>query len=289
MTVKIRQFNETDPLEKVIIGRAANYAQEPFYIEIINEVQKKGLPKTEDLMHEFKSFQAVLEAEGIEVLVPEFIGGFVYDQLTPRDIGVVIGEQFLICNMVKRSRRYEIAGVLSYLKELNSPIIIPDSPTCLIEGGDIMVDKGHLFVSISQRTNWEGIEFLSNNFGEEFKVVPILAKSLDEGEDVLHLDCMFNPIGKQHALIYEAGFEEVPQEIRELYIWICVDKLQQAALATNVLSLTPEKLISRAHQDCTVVNEQIRNAGIKVITLPFDGAPSTGGSFRCCSMPLYRK
>ncbi|ARS34017.1 dimethylarginine dimethylaminohydrolase family protein [Pontibacter actiniarum] len=287
----IQQHSETDPLQKVIIGRYENYNESPAYAELVNEDQKSGLPQRNQLKEEFDSFRKVLTDAGVEVLVPDYVGRFVYDQLTPRDIGMVIGDKFLLCNMVKRSRRYESAGIFRYLHAIpdDEPnIIIPDSPTCFIEGGDILIDKGNLFVAVSQRTNPEGVAFLQEQFGNEFNIVPIEARSLAEGENVLHLDCMFNPVGERTALIYEEGFKQVPREILNNYDLIRVNKAQQRELATNILSLSQDRIISRDHPLCKPINDEIRKAGIEVTEITFDAAPATGGSFRCCSLPLRR-
>lgn len=285
------QFGETQRLRKLIIGRCEGYRATAAYEEIVNEEQRKGLPTEETLKPEFAAFRAALEAEGVEVLLPDFVGKFVYDQLTPRDLGMAIGERFLICNMAKASRRYEAAGLFRHIggpaaEEPN--IIIPDEPRALMEGGDLILDKGVLLVGLSQRTNAAGLAFLERTFGQDFEVLPVHCRSLAEGENVLHLDCTFNPVGERHCLIYPPGFSEVPDFIRDNYEWIAVSKAEQAALATNVLSIDEQTLISRAHPACRRVNEELRQAGLRVIELPFDGAPRTGGAFRCCSLPLVR-
>lgn len=223
--------------------------------------------------------------------VQHYVGKMVYDQLTPRDIGVTIGQRFLMCNMARRSRRYEITGVFPFILSRGGEepnLIIPDDPAALMEGGDLMVDKGRLLVGISQRTNEAGLAFLQATFGQEFEVVPVHCRPLSEGENVLHLDCTFNPVGSNHCLIYPDGFREVPEVIRKDYQWIEVRKEEQAALATNVLSIDPEVVISRDHPACERVNQEMERIGLRVIRIPFDGAPATGGSFRCCSLPLVR-
>ncbi|UII33061.1 arginine deiminase family protein [Fulvivirga ulvae] len=287
----LRQFNETDRLKKVIIGRWEDYCSDKSYVEIVNEEQKKGLPDANTLSPEFKAFKQTLEDYGIEVLVPQYVGKFVYDQLTPRDIGITIGEKFVVCNMAKKSRRYEVTGVFPFINAMNGDepsILVPDH-SILLEGGDIIVDNGHIFVGISQRTNVEGFEYLKKHFGEEFSVIPVYCRSLSEGENVLHLDCAFNPVGEHHALIYTDGFKEIPNEIKEHYHLIEVSVEEQAELATNVISLDKNTVISRDHEKCRRVNNLMRAAGIKVIELTFNGAPSTGGSFRCCTLPLVRE
>lgn len=285
------QYSETAPLRRVIIGRYQGYLAHPAYQEIINEEQKNGLPTEQDLAPEFQAFRLALEAEGVEVLEPDYVGKFVYDQLTPRDLGMVIGERLLICNMRYASRRYEVAGIFSHIlhESAHEPnILLPDQSNAFVEGGDLIIDKGMLFVGVSQRTNEAGLRYLQQTFGQEFEVIPVHCAALAAGENVLHLDCTFNPVGQQHCLIYPNGFREIPTVIRDQYAWIEVTKEEQAALATNVLSLDSQTVISRDHPACTRVNNAMRRIGLRVIEIPFDGAPATGGSFRCCSLPLQR-
>lgn len=286
------QYSETDPLSRVIIGRYDGYRQVEDYVEIVNEEQKNGLPQVGQLKAEFSDFQQAMERKGVEVITPEYVGKFVYDQLTPRDIGFVVGDKFVLCHMKKASRRYEAAGIFKVLNQISGAgmdILIPEDYDTLLEGGDVMVDKGNLFVGISQRTNEKGYEFLKHHFGDQFNVIPLQCTSLTEGENVLHLDCTFNPVGENLALIYKPGFETIPDEIRDNYEWIKVHDREQAVLATNVLSLDKKTVISRNHPQFKRINDQMRNHGLEVIEIKFDGPPATGGSFRCCTLPLYRQ
>ena len=67
-----------------------------------------------------------------------------------------------------------------------------------------------------------------------------------------------------------------------------VSREEAAALATNVLSIAPDTVIARAGPECARVNGELRKAGYAVLEIPFDGVPSTGGSFRCATLPLQR-
>lgn len=286
------QYSETDPLKKVIIGRYKGYRKVDEYVEIVNDTQRAGLPTKEQLAEEFTELKKILENNGVEVLIPEYVGKFVYDQLTPRDIGVTIGNKFVICNMAKSSRRYEVTGIFDHILEMEGPepnILMPENHDTLIEGGDIIVDNGTIFVGLTNRTNKGAINFLRMHFGDSFDLIPVPCRSTDPDEDVLHLDCIFNPVGKEHALIYADGMENVPAEIIDSYKLIEINKGAQQALGTNVLSINEDLVISRDHKKCRAVNEALRNIGIEVVTLPFDGAPSTGGSVRCCTLPLHRE
>lgn len=243
---------------------------------------------------EFTAFQEALEQHGVEVCIPEKVGKFVYDQLTPRDIGITIEDRFVLCNMTKASRRYEAAGIFKFLAEMEGKepnILIPPDNDILLEGGDIIVDKNCIFVGISDRTNKKGFDYLQTIFGKDWKLIPVQChkESNNTGPGVLHLDCTFNPVGEDLALIFKKGIKEIPQEIKDNYQWIDINHTEQKQLATNVISLSQNTVISRKHPVCKRVNDEMRNHGLKVIELEFNGAPKTGGSFRCCTLPLRRK
>lgn len=286
------QYTETDRLKEVIIGRHEDYAKNDDYIEIVNEEQKQGLPSVSELAKEFETFRQELEKRDITVHIPDYVGKFVYDQLTPRDIGVVIGNKFVLCPMLKASRKYEAAGIFKYINERTEEepnILIPSGNSVVFEGGDIIVDHPYVFIGLSQRTNKQGADYLRKQFSDEFRVIEVQCKPLEKGENVLHLDCTFNPVGEDMALIYPDGFEKAPIEITDHYELIEIDRKEQQALATNVLSLDHKRILARNHPDCQRVNQILREKGFELIELPFDAAPSSGGSFRCCSLPLYRR
>ena len=291
MAKAFKQHSETDPLKLVIIGLARGYRKVEEYFEIHNVNLEHGGPEEGQLVDEFKGYVKALEDRGVTVLRPEYVGKFVYDQLTPRDIGVTIGNRFLICNMKLKSRRYEVAGIFPHILKMEGEepnILIPEDHDALLEGGDIMVDKGFIFLGISQRSNEKGFKYLKENFGNEYKVIPVRCTSLDEGENVLHLDCTFNPVGEDMALIYPDGFEEIPAEITDNYKLIEVTREEQQELATNVLNIDKKTLIARDHPSCKRINQKLRDLGFEVIEIKFDGPPAAGGSFRCCSLPLIR-
>lgn len=290
MKVKFSQYSETEKLRTVIIGRWEGYRRVEEYTEIVNEDQKRGLPHADQLRPEFESLQRVLEENNVEVLIPDYVGKFVYDQLTPRDLAVVIGEKLVLCNMVKTSRKYEAAGIFPLIRKFSGeePDVLIPPADCLIEGGDILVDKGRVLVGISGRSNTKGFEWLRHTFQGSFDVVPIQIKRREEGENILHLDCAFNPVGRESALIYEGGLKEIPEILKTGYDWIIVTREEQSELATNVISISQDKVIARDHPGCRRITRELRERGIEVDEIRFDGAPSTGGSFRCCTLPLIR-
>ena len=283
------QYNETDTLKTVIIGRWEGFHEDDDYSNVLDE--KREDPSTDQLKTEFEALQQALEENGVEVLIPEYVGKFLHDQLTPRDIATVIGSKIVICNMAKSSRKYEAAGIFPLIRDFKGgdPTLLIAPVECLLEGGDIMVDKGRIIVGLSQRTNIKGYEWLLENFTDQMEVIPVYLTELKIGENVLHLDCAFNPVGENSALVYMDGIKPIPDFFEKEYDLIKVNKEEQQALATNVFSVSKDLVIARDHPQSKRAVGEMRKRGIEVIEIPFDGAPSTGGSFRCCTLPLIRE
>ncbi|VAW43011.1 NG,NG-dimethylarginine dimethylaminohydrolase 1 [hydrothermal vent metagenome] len=279
--------SETGRLRSVIIGYPDNFhLVKP---AIINETQKRyyfgsNRPTRKQVMVEFSGFKAALAQHNIEIFQPTPLVG-VPDQLMTRDIGVVIGDTFVVTQMAQESRRDEWLGLQPILDKIDPQKIVKVPDGVVLEGGDVIVDNGRIFIGLSQRTEPAGVQFIASHF-PEFEVVPVPLKQLADGEDVLHLDCSFVPVGSHHALIYRGGLATIPAAITEKYDLIEVTKAEQQILATNVLSISPTQLISRTKS--VRVNAELRRRGLEVIELPFDAPPKTGGSFRCCSLPLWR-
>jgi len=291
MRRKFSQYNETDSLKTVIIGRWEGFHKVEEYANALGNGKNSDYPTVEQLKREFQDFQQALERSGVEVLIPEYIGEFLYDQLTPRDVATVIGDKLILCNMAKRSRKYEVAGIFPLIRDFagNEPDILIPPVECLLEGGDVMVDRGRILVGLSRRTNLKGYEWLLSNFGDKMRVIPLYLTDLKKEENVLHLDCTFNPVGENSALIYEDGLKPIPYFFEKEYDLIKISKDEQQALATNVFSISSKKVIARDHPQSKRVVKEMRDRGIDVEEIKFDGAPSTGGSFRCCTLPLIRE
>ncbi|MBT8486862.1 MAG: hypothetical protein HKO59_12205 [Phycisphaerales bacterium] len=279
--------SETSRLRQVIIGN-------PERFELAGPINPKlerlalgagDLPTQETLIPEFAALRAALESRGVEVMQPSPLDG-VPDQLTPRDIGFVVGDRFVIANMLTPCRREEWRGIESILSTMSPERIVRPPADVTLEGGDVVLDRGVLYVGLSERTSSGGAAFLAETFGDEYEVVPVPLRTTAEGEDVLHLDCAFVPVGERSAIIYPPGLREIPPRLRAEYDWIEVDREQQHELATNVLSIAPDLVVSRDLSHA--VNAEMRNRGIEVIELPFHGTPDCGGSFRCASLPLTR-
>ena len=279
---------ETAPLRSVIVGYPDNFLQVD--AEIINETQRQyydgpDAPTAEAVTRQVNGLITVLRDHGVEVHQPHPLP-YLPDQMMTRDIGVVIGDTFVVTTMAARSRRHEWRGYAHLFEHFPEHVKVLFGPEDLvIEGGDVIVDRGKVFVGIGQRTTLAGAAWLMQ-LVPDYEIVPITLSGLDDGEDVLHLDCSFLPVGDGYALIYRDGMRDIPAALRETYELIDVTREEQRVLGTNVLSLDPSTVIS---QPTSVrINAEMRARGIEVIEVPYSEPPKTGGSFRCSTLPLHR-
>ena len=280
--------SETAPLRSVLVGYPDNFLQVD--AEIINESQRQwydgpDAPTPAAVTEQLNGFIDTLTARGVAVHQPHPLP-YLPDQMMTRDIGVVIGDTFVVTTMAAKSRRHEWRGYAHLFEHFPEHVKVLFGPEDLvIEGGDIVVDQGKVFVGIGQRTTLAGAAWLMQ-LVPGYEIVPVNLNGLDDGEDVLHLDCSFLPVGDGFALIYPGGMRDVPAALRESYELIEVSRDEQQMLGTNVLSLSPDCVISR--DDSVRINSEMRARGIEVIELPYSEPPKTGGSFRCCTLPLHR-
>jgi N-dimethylarginine dimethylaminohydrolase len=280
--------SETARLRSVIVGYPDNFLQVD--AEIINETQRRfydgpDAPTAEAVTEQLNGFIKELVARDVEVLQPHPLP-YVPDQMMTRDIGVVIGDTFVVTTMAARSRRHEWRGYAHLFERFPEHVTVLFGPEDLVlEGGDIIVDRGKVFVGIGQRTTLAGAAWLMQ-LVPDYEIVPINLRGLHHGEDVLHLDCSFLPVGNGYALIYPGGMRDVPAAVRDTYELIEVTRDEQGMLGTNVLSVDSSTVISQPTSER--INAEMRSRGIDVVEVPYSEPPKTGGSFRCCTLPLHR-
>ncbi len=106
-------------------------------------------------------------------------------------------------------------------------------------------------------------------------------------EKFLHLDCVFNIISESEALIYPQAIEpDAADMLAKRYDLIEVPEDEQFTLGTNVLSIGKKTIISLPGN--RHVNQQLSKRGYHIIEIDLSEIIKSGGSFRCCTMPLIR-
>ncbi|MET3574254.1 dimethylarginine dimethylaminohydrolase family protein [Bhargavaea ullalensis] len=274
---KVGCNTEYGELQKVILCPPRYMAIE----EAINEVQKRYEDENIDrglAMKQYREFRDTLRDHGVEVIELEPSEEYP-EQVFTRDIGFTVGGELFVSRMASDIRQGEEEALEQLLEEHG--IRYHKFEGGRIEGGDVIVDGDSVYVGVSERTSRETIAELPDHLpGRTVHPVPFDGK-------YLHLDCVFNVLSPKTALIFkEALPEETVRALGEKYELIEVGKDEQFTMGTNVLSIGGGKLFSLPVN--RRVNAAMREKGYEVIEIDFSEIIKSGGSFRCCSMPVER-
>ncbi|MCM3214331.1 dimethylarginine dimethylaminohydrolase family protein [Niallia taxi] len=274
----IGSHNEYDPLKKVILTS-------PLYMTIkepINDIQKQYLKENIDTKlasEQHQAFVDVLKKEGIEVVLLPAEKQFP-EQVFTRDIGFTLGNHTFVAKMGHDVRKGEEHVLLNWLNEQEISFTKLNSDK--IEGGDVLIDGSTIYIGVSNRTNKKSIEHIKTLL-PNYEVIDIPFT-----DSFLHLDCVFNILSPNDALIYPGEIEKQKLELlKKRYSLIEVTKEEQATLGTNVLSIGHNKVISLPVNNR--VNAELRKRGFTVIEVDITEIIKSGGAFRCCTLPLYRE
>lgn len=288
--IKLKIQNETGKLNAVVFGIARDRGAIIHQInpKIRENVEKGTYPIENDLINQVDSTAKILKENGVEVFRPANL--VAQDQIFARDIAFVIGDKIIKSNMKKQSREPELEGIKYILNRIDSEKILEPNDNANIEGGDVIIHGKYIFVGLGERTNYEGYRFVLDNF-PEYEVIPFkLVVSNDPYQNILHLDCAFQPVGDKYAIIYENGFVRRPDHIYDIFgedNLIKVDKMEMYYMNPNIFSIAPDKVISETH--FSRLNGELRKRNIEVIETNYDEVAKVGGLLRCSTMPLNRE
>lgn len=256
-------------------------------------------PKEEDMIEEIEAVAAVFKKYEVEVYRPKIIEN--YNQIFTRDIAFVIDDKFIKSNILPY-RDEEIDAIEDVLKQLDPAKIISLPEEAHIEGGDVMPMGDYIFVGtykgkdycdlITARTNIQAVNALQEIFPQKKVVSFSLQKSNTIAKDnALHLDCCFQPVGKNKAIIYREGFL-----IQDEYEWLVnffgkenifeITRDEMYEMNSNIFSISEEVVISE--KNFTRLNAWLREQGITVEEVPYAEISKQEGLLRCSTLPLIR-
>ncbi len=268
---------EYEPLKRVILCQPEFMAIE----DVINDVQKKYKDENIDIdlaMKQHAEFEKLLIAHGVEVIKLPASEQFP-EQVFTRDIGFTVGEDVFVAEMASDIRKGEEEALEEFLEDEEIPY---QTTIDRVEGGDVIVDRNRVYVGISSRTSEKAVRNLQKDL-PEYDIIRI-----PFNEKYLHLDCVFNILSPTVGLIFpEALTKEIVDKLSAEYDLIEVSADEQFTMGTNVLSIGNRKVFSLPQNK--KVNEAMRAKGFEVIEVDFSEIIKSGGSFRCCSMPLKRE
>ncbi|WP_291091763.1 MULTISPECIES: dimethylarginine dimethylaminohydrolase family protein [unclassified Empedobacter] len=304
--MRLHVQNETAQLQTVVLGRAESNGANPtldqtFDAKSYETVKNNDYPKEEDLIAEMSEFEQVLKKYNVEVLRPTLIEDC--NQVFSRDVGFVIDDEFFISNIIP-DRLEELQAYREIKRQFKGNKINTLPEEVYVEGGDVILYNDYIFVGTYKqadfknyktgRTNVEFVEYIKAKFPNK-KVLDFELKKNDENpyEGILHLDCTFNPVGKDKAIIYKDGFlfEHEYQQIVDIFgkeNLFEVTKEEMYWMNPNVFSISPEVVVSE--KNFTRLNDHLENVwNIKVERINYREVSKMGGLLRCSTMPLIRK
>ena len=146
---------------------------------------------------------------------------------------------------------------------------------------------------ITARTNLNAVNEIKVNFpNKSIKTFELRKSNTSPKDNALHLDCCFQPIGTNKAIIHPGGFL-----IKDEYEWLVdffgkdnifeTTKEEMYNMSCNVFSISENVIVSENNFDR--LNEWLTSNGFKVEKISYSEIAKQEGLLRCSTMPLIRK
>jgi len=303
--LQLNIINETSKLKAVVLGIATSNGPIPnpedcYDPKSREHILKGTYPKEEDMTAEIEAVVAIFKKYDITVYRPKVIKN--YNQIFSRDIAFVIEDKFIKANILP-DREKEYVAIQHVTNQILSKNIIELPKDCHIEGGDVMPLHEYIFIGtysgedyanyITARTNKQAVLALQQLFPhKKVKSFELRKHNTDPKENALHLDCCFQPIGKNKAILHKNGFL-----IEEEYDWLVnyfgkehifeITKDEMYDMNSNVFSISEDVVISE--KNFTRLNSWLRNHGFVVEEVSYAEISKQEGLLRCSTLPLIRE
>jgi len=296
--------NETSRLRSVILGTAESngatpQAHEAYDPKSLEHIMAGTYPVEEDMLEEIAALKTVFEKYGVNVLRPQLIEN--YNQIFARDIGFVIGDTFIKANILPDREREQ--GAIQYIiDQVNPAKVITPPEEVHIEGGDVIVWDSHIFIGtykgsdykdyITARTNMHGVNFIKELFPDKIVKEFDLVKSRIEARDnALHLDCCFQPVGKDKGVIYKSGFREEADYMYLVNLFgmenlFHIDREEMYNMTSNFFSIDTNVVV--IEKGFVRLKQWLLDNGFTVEEVPYAEISKQEGLLRCSTLPLQR-
>ena len=282
--------NETSELERVVLGIGIDRGTPRRINPMMRQHLENGtFPHEADICREIKTVEDVLKQNGVDVVRPTNLPET--EQIFTRDIGFVIDDYFFKSNMKHSVRGKELEGINHILNDIakSKQISIPDEIT--IEGGDVVLWNEFVFIGIGDRTTENAIKYIQNILPHKNVIgIEIIADQNSADHNILHLDCAFQPIGKDEAIIYCDGFKTFPKEILDLFPKekrIEVSLKEKNQMFPNIFSIAPDKVV--IEKNFVRLKDELVERGYQVFEVDYSETSKLSGLLRCSTLPLKRK
>lgn len=302
--LKLNIKNETSRLRAVVLGTAISNGPTP---KIENAYDPKSLehikagtyPIEEDMVLEMEAVAKILEKYDVKVFRPDQVKD--YNQIFARDIAFVIDDVFIKANILP-DREKELDAIKYVIDQIDPEKVIRPPKEVHIEGGDVMLWKDYIFIGtykgsdysdyITARTNLEGVNYIRELFPNKIvKEFDLVKSRIEPRDNALHLDCCFQPVGKDKGIIYKSGFREESDYMYLVDLFgkenlFHITREEMYHMNSNVFSISENVVISE--QNFTRLNTWLRDHGFTVEEVPYAEIAKQEGLLRCSTMPLIR-
>ena len=300
--MNINVFDENSQLKELVVGNSFNFKSQVNFRDLYDPISlynylKGSFPNKYKLQNQISNFKKILLKYNIKIHDLEVLDT---NQIFVRDLGFIIDNKFFISSILP-DRELEIKGLKKIMKQINNIVKLPKNAH--IEGGDVVLDENHIFIGyygqkdyknqITARTNKKAIKIIRNFFPNK-KTIPLeIIKSPHlPAQNALHLDCCFQPVSENNAVICMEAFKN-PLELNYLVSLYGLENIFQITLKemsklySNFFSIDKKTVISdkRFHR----LNRWFQKIGVNVEKVNFSEISKLGGLFRCSTLPLIRK
>ena len=302
--MKINIENESGKLKAVVLGIATDFGGTPNVEDCYDpksraHVKAGTFPTNKACVSEIDDLVDLFEKYDIEVFRPKNIEGL--NQIFSRDIAFAISDKLVIPNIIE-DRIKEADAIADVINIIASDDIIRMPLSTRAEGGDVMPCNEYIFVGYSEkedfekytvaRTNRSALDFLTLTFPNKIvKGFELNKSDSDPRENALHLDCCFQPIGKNMAIIYKGGFKH-SADVNFLMNYFGVENIIEVSkeemynMNSNVFSISEDVIVSE--KGFIRLNSELRKRGFTVEEVPYAEIAKMEGLLRCSTMPLIR-
>lgn len=302
--IKLNIQNETSRLRAVVLGTAESNGpipsiEEAYDPKSVEHIKAGTYPKEEDMIKEMQAVEDVLKKYDVTVYRPRMIKDC--NQIFARDIAFVIEDKVIRANILPdRDEEIEAIRYIWNQIEDENRIILPEE--CHVEGGDVMPWNDYIFIGtysgedysdfITARTNMDAVIAIQELFPHKTVKSFELRKSNTNAKDnALHLDCCFQPVGKDKAILHKNGFL-----VESEYNWLVeffgkenvfeITKDEMYNMNSNIFSISEDIVISE--RNFTRLNTWLRQNGFTVEEVPYAEIAKQEGLLRCSTLPLIR-
>lgn len=229
-----------------------------------------------------ESLAALLRARGVEVRQTPAADGCI-GQLFTRDIAFAVGSTLFLANPERSDRRREVESLAAIAAKCDDVVRLHAG---VIEGGDVAVLPDAVLIGIGEKTEPAALNELAAALAERGvrkQIVPIELAM----QGVIHLDCVFNAVAPDLALIFPAAIAPASlAALHERFELIEMSLAETCDVRINTLSLGPRTVVLHSGSDRLAAI--LGRRGFEVIALDYDEVGKAFGAFRCTTLPLRR-